>query len=385
MARSTPRLSPRTVFSRVTGNGVRDHFADHGATRYSFYGYGKVAARDGIDALLETRPDATNVVLPAYLPYGIVEPFREAGLEPRYYGCDRTLRPDVNRIEEILDSSTLAVMFVHYFGQPRSREEIDAIRDLAAAHDAYTIDDNAHSALSTLDGQLLGTFGDIGITSLHKTLPVPNGAVLFLGNDDLPKDALTRSAVRGRYTKADYRYCGRSFERLASVRPGFERTLSMLRRVRDRRSNGANGRVRAAAIEAEPEADPREIYESTKVPMSRLSMRVIDRTDPLEAIATRRANYRRWDRRVRELDGVEPVFESLAPGACPQYYPAIVDDPDDLGALSEVGKPWPPLPFEIRDDERFETENDLSTRLHTLSLHRGTGLDGTGGPVEDDP
>ncbi|MDL5362036.1 DegT/DnrJ/EryC1/StrS family aminotransferase [Halalkalicoccus sp. NIPERK01] len=378
MTRSTPRLSPRAVFGRARSDGIRAYFEGHGASRYSLYGYGKVAARDGIDVLLAERPEATNVVLPAYLPYGIVEPFREAGLEPRYYGCNRALRPDIDHIEDLLDPGTLAVMFAHYFGQPQSREDVAAITGLCEEYEAYTIDDNAHSALSTLDGRLLGTVGDVGITSLHKTLPIPNGAVLFFGNDDLPDEEATRSAVRDRYTKADYRYCARSFGRSVSGRPVLKQALSTVRWMNDRRPHKANGHVDTHDVEE----DPRAIYEATKVPMSRLSLHVLDRTDPADVIAARRANYRIWDREIRDLDGVEPVFESLSEGACPQYYPALVDDPDDLGPLSGTGKPWPPLPHEVRDEEAFATENALSTHLHTLPVHQGLDLrdrDGLGG------
>lgn len=358
------------MFGRRNPDGIRHYFEEHGATRYSFYGYGKVATRDGIDVLLEGRPDADNVVLPAYLPYGIVEPFREAGLEPRYYTCDRKLRPDIDGIEDALDSGTLAVMFVHYFGQPQRHEDIDAIRERCREHGAYTIDDNAHAPLSTLDGRLLGTFGDVGITSLRKVLPIPNGAALFVTNDELDTSALSRSSVREGYTKADYRYCARSFGRALSGRPVFKQALSAIRWTNGNGGDEAAGYVHKADIEA----DPRDIYDATKVPMSRLSMHVIDRIDPNRVIAARRANYRAWDRAIRDLEGVEPVYDSLSEGTCPQYYPAIVDDPDDLGALAGVAKPWPPLPREVRDEPEFETENYLSSHLHTLPLHQGLDL-----------
>ncbi|MFC6905073.1 DegT/DnrJ/EryC1/StrS family aminotransferase [Halalkalicoccus tibetensis] len=380
MTRSTPRLSPRTVFGRVRSASVREYLSEHGGARHSFYGYGKVAVRDGIDLLLEERPEATNVVLPAYLPYGIIEPFREAGLEPRYYGCDRGLRPDLDALEARLDSDSLAAMFVHYFGQPQARETIDAITELCSEYGAYTIDDNAHSVLSTLDDRLLGTFGDIGITSLRKTLPIPNGAALFLGNEALPADSLSRNEVRESYTRADYRYCARAFGRSMSGRPGFEQAISMLRWANDHRPYRTNGHVHKSDIEE----DPHEIYESTKVPMSRLSMHVIERTDPLDVIAARRANYRVWDRELRDLNGVEPVFDSLSEGTCPQYFPVIVDDPDDLGPLSSVAKPWPPLPYEIRDDGEFATENHLSTHLHTLPVHQGLDLRDLGPLLEEE-
>lgn len=379
MTRSTPRLSPRTVFARRKSDGIHAYFEDHGASRYSFYGFGKVAMRDGIDVLLDGKPDATNVVLPAYLPYGIVEPFREAGLEPRFYGCDRTLRPDTIRISELLDTASLAVMFVQYFGQPQSREDIATIRELSVEHNAYVIDDNAHSALSTLDGQLLGTFGDIGITSLRKTLPIPNGAALFLSNEELSDDFQGRSTVRSRYTKADYRYCARSFGRSVSGQPVLKQALSTVRWMDGKRPQKTNGEVHASEIED----DPHEVYNATKVPMSQLSKRVIDRIDPVNVIATRRANYRIWDREIRELDDVTPVFDALTPGACPQYYPVIVNDPTDLGVLSSVSKPWPPLPPDIRDNDEFETENYLSSHLHTLPVHQGLDLRGLGSFFED--
>lgn len=372
MTRSTPRLSPRTVFSRERSDDVRTYFEDHGVSRYSFYGYGKLAMRDGIDVLLAERPDATNVVIPAYLPFGIVEPFREAGLEPRFYDCDRLLRPNIDRIEALLDADSLAVMFVHYFGQPQSREDIASIEDCCAEYGAYLIDDNAHSALSTLDGRLLGAFGDIGITSLRKLLPIPNGAALFLTNEDLSDEQRTRSSIRERYTKADYRYCARSFGRSISGQPLLKQALSTIRWIDSQWSYKTNGQVHEGDIEE----NPREVYESTKVPISRLSMRVIDGVDPIDVIAARRANYRIWDREIRTLDGATPAFDSLDEGTCPQYYPVIVDDPNDLGALSSVAKPWPPLPFDVRDHEEFETENYLSAHLHTLPVHQGLDLRG---------
>ncbi|WP_122087989.1 DegT/DnrJ/EryC1/StrS family aminotransferase [Halalkalicoccus subterraneus] len=378
MARSTPKLGPTTVFSRRRAGNVRAYFEDRGAARYSFYGYGKVACRDGIDVLLEERPDADNVVLPAYLPYGIVEPFREAGLEPRYYTCDRELRPDIDGIEDVLDSGTLAVMFVHYFGQPQRRADIDAIRERCREYGAYTIDDNAHAPLSTLDDRLLGTFGDIGITSLRKMLPIPNGAALFVTNETLDERALSRASVRG-YTKADWRYCARSFGRVLSDQPVFKQALSTVRN-----GSGASESDRHVH-KSDLEEDPREIYEMTKVPMSRLALRVIDRTEPMGVIAARRANYRAWDRAVRDLSNVEPIFDSLSEGACPQYFPVIVEEPDELGPLAETAKPWPPLPYEIRDADGFGTENYLASHLHTLPVHQGLDLTGLEPLSADDP
>lgn len=354
---------------------MRSYLAEHGGSQYAFYGYGKVATRDGLDVLLAERPEAANVVLPAYLPHGIIEPFREVGLEPRYYRCDRRLRPNLEDVERLLDGESLAVMLTHYFGHPQPSEDVRAMRTLAENHEAFLIDDNAHAPLSTSGGQLLGTLGDIGITSLRKMLPIPNGALLFISNDSLSAEHLTRSAVRDRYTAHDYRYCARSLSRSISGYPGVRESLSLLRWIRDqtRRSTAM-----AAHKAADGGEDPREIYENAKGPMSRLARRVFDRTDPQRVIAARRANYRVWDRALRGLDGVEPVFSELPDGVCPQYYSVIVDDPNDLGPHRDVGAPWPPLPHEIRNDAEFATENYLASHLYTLPVHQGLDLKGLG-------
>lgn len=376
MPGSSPRLTVQAVFGRPRAGGIRTYLAEHGGSRFAFYGYGKVAMRDGLDVALANRSDTTNVVLPAYLPHGIIEPFREAGLEPRYYRCDRTLRPNVDDIEGLLDGESLAVVLTHYFGCPQPTGDIAAMRGLCEEYDAVLIDDNAHASLSTTgrDGRLLGTLGDLGITSLRKLLPIPNGAALFLSNPDLSEDRLARSGVHDGYTTGDYRYCVRSLGRSMGGRPVLKRTLSMLRWLRERRS-GTTAYDHKASVAA---ADPRAIYEAAKVPMSRLSHRVIDRVDPLAVIAARRANYRCWDRAIRDLDGIEPVFPSLSDGVCPQYYPILVEDPDDLGPLEGVATPWPPLPREIEDNDDFGTENHLATHLHTLPVHQGLDLRGLG-------
>lgn len=377
MPGSTPRLTARSVFGPPRADGLCEYLAEHGDARYAFYGYGKVAARDALDLLLAERPTADNVVLPAYLPHGIVEPFREAGVEPRYYRCDRTLRPEIGDIERLLDAGSLAIMLTHYFGQPQSADDTAAVRGLCEEYDAFLIDDNAHAPLSRSDGRLLGTSGDVGITSLRKLLPIPNGAVLFLPNETLADERLPRSGIRERYTADDWHYCARSLGRSISDFPGVRHALSTVRWLQDhrphtpgpdRKSVGATGTIE----------DPREIYEAAKVPMSRLSARVLDRVDPTRVIAARRANYRIWDRAIRDLDGIQPVFPSLPDGVCPQYYPVLVEDPDDRGPLDSVGAPWPSLPREVEDAPEFGTANHLATHLYTLPVHQRLDLKGLG-------
>lgn len=373
---SRPYLTPGSLLGERR-NGVLAHFAEHGIETCAFYGYGKVAVRDGID-LLRSAYDgtATNALLPAYLPDGIVEPFREAGLEPRFYRVTSELRPDLTDVRRLVDDGTLAVVAVQYFGLPLPERDVDALRACCDRRGAFLIDDSAHSALSTRDGRLLGSFGDLGITSLRKTLPVPNGAVLYITDDRLRNRTteLTRVGTRSRLTAEDGRFVVRSLCRAAACRPIARRSLSAFDEIRTRdRATGAvadGGRRSSSAEEAGPERDPAAIYEAAKVPMSRLTELVLERTNPERVIDARRSNYRAWLRVAETLDGIDPIAPSLPAGTCPQYFPALVKAPPPGGELAELAHSWLPLPGEVRDNERYSTANHLSTHLFPFPVHQ---------------
>lgn len=376
---SNPYLTPRSLLGEKR-NGVLAYFAEHGIETCAFYGYGKVAVRDGID-LLRSAYDgtATNILLPAYVPDGLVEPFREANLEPRFYRITSELRPDLPDVRRLADDDTLAIMAVQYFGLPLTESDVDALRACCDRHGAFLVDDSAHSALSARDGRLLGSFGDLGVTSLRKTLPVPNGAVLYITDERLRKRTteLTRVGTRSRLTAEDGRFVARSICRAAAHRPLVRRPLSALREVEpsdrtDHATAVADGGRRSASAtpDSRPERDPTAIYEAAKVPMSRLTELVLERTNPEGVIDARRSNYRAWLTTVEAVDGIDPIVSSLPAGACPQYFPALVETPPPGGDLADLAHPWPPLPGNVRDDERYSTANHFSSHLYPLPVHQ---------------
>lgn len=333
-------------------------FLDRHADEYRRYGTGKVALRDGLAGL--TSPGET-VLVPAYLPDAVVEPISDLGLDAEYYAVEPTLAPDFADLERRLDDGTAAVLSVNYFGFPTPG--FDELRSIVADADCYHVDDNAHAPLSLADGTLLGTRGHVGITSLWKAFPIPDGAVLYL-NDGRAIDAYQPSPAAGVRNGIDAADC------LFVLK-------SMLRSVLDER--GAVRRsidVLVAGSDHTPSvAPPRERYESGKHRMSKLSAAILDSVDPESVRCTRRENYRRWRRALAHREDLEILFETLPEGISPQVFPVRADRPGALRSeLEHCGvagvKTWPRLANAVREDPTYETATRLAREVVTLPVHQ---------------
>lgn len=356
------RTRPAPTVSRALGSAVEDdvlgHFEGSATPPTAFYGSGKAALRDAV-RLLDPGPDA-SVLLPSYLPDGVVEPFREAGLTVRFYRVDASLRPDVDDVEARVDDGTAAVVVAHYFGFPQDR--VDALRTLCARHDAALVADNAHAPLSRRGVDLLGTAADLGVTSFHKLFAVPDGAALLVPDEDLRerRDRLSLAGVADSYARRDAAFVARSA--LGAV-PGTSGDLPNPAAVLPGRGDE----------DTTAERDPRAIYRAAKTPLSKLSAQLLRRTPRHRPVARRRANARFWLGRLESVEGVQPVFESLPDGVCPQALPVVVDDPAGLASLSDewvkVCSPWPPLPAAVEDADDYGTANRLAGSLVRLPVH----------------
>ncbi|TKB53966.1 DegT/DnrJ/EryC1/StrS family aminotransferase [Ferrimonas aestuarii] len=77
-----------------------------------------------------------------------------------------TFNIDVDKIEDLINENTVAIMPVHVFGAACDIERIEAI---AAKHGLKVIYDAAHALGSTYKGKSLLSYGDVSATSLHGT------------------------------------------------------------------------------------------------------------------------------------------------------------------------------------------------------------------------
>ncbi|WP_049923647.1 DegT/DnrJ/EryC1/StrS family aminotransferase [Halopiger djelfimassiliensis] len=357
MIRNAPSLfdAPKPP-SAGESTGIKPFLEGH-ARAVTVYGSGKVALRDGLSGLVEP---GQNVLVPAYLPDAVVEPLSELGLESRYYAVEPTLAPDFVDLERRIDDDSVAVVSVDYFGFPQpGLEELSAI---AADYDCYHVDDNAHAPLSVDGETLLGTRGHLGVTSLWKLLPIPNGALLYL-NAEGAIDAYDPSPLAGVRDRIDAADC--RFVLAAAARKLFDTDGTLWRAlesvVADEGSSPAVG-------------GPAERYEDGKTRMSKLAATVVENADPAAVRTRRRENYRTWRRLLAPRDDLEIVFESLPPGICPQTFPvraerptAFLEELDDCGVGAHT---WPRLSRAVVDDSAYETATRLSREIVTLPVHQ---------------
>ncbi|MCU4924912.1 DegT/DnrJ/EryC1/StrS family aminotransferase [Halobacteria archaeon AArc-dxtr1] len=356
MITNTPPLSVWSLAaSEPTGF---ESFFDHHVEEKTYYGSGKVALRDGLDTVT-TRGE--NVLLPSYIPDAVAEPIRELGLEPRYYAVRRDFGANLADVESRIDDQTGAILSVNYFGFPQP--ELDAIAEIASDADCYHVDDNAHAPISVHEGQLLGTHGHLGITSLWKLLPVPNGALLYINDPEIAAQ-FTPSTVAGvsdRLGLHDYRFLLKSV-----VQDTLERNPSVRRSVDALVADSGLGEVPAS---------PTSRYEGGKRQMSVLTRRVLADADRRSIRDRRRRNFQSWQRLAASRDDVEPVVESLPDGICPQVFPIYARDVTTL--LAELERrgvdgahTWPRLSNRVDGNPTYEVANSLSEEVVVLPVHQ---------------
>lgn len=333
-------------------------FVEQYADDYWRYGSGKVALYDGLGAVSRA---GDNVLVPAYLPDAVVEPFHDRGLEPRFYAVQTDLTPDFDDLQSTIDDRTAAVLSVDYFGFPQPAQ--DGLAELAADHDCYHVDDSAHSPFSVHDGTLLGTRGDIGVTCLWKQLPIPNGALLYLSNDEVAErfEPGPYEGVNERYDRRDLRYV------LSSVASDLLASSTTVKQSVDALVAGGHDEAAVAA--------PGDRYEAAKRPMSKLSQRVIADADPQAIRDRRRENYRTWLTQLEDHPDLRPLYDDLPAGICPQVVPVYADDPDRIRRqLADAGvgdvHTWPRLSETVLEDPAYETAARLSRHVVTLPVHQ---------------
>ena len=95
-----------------------------------------------------------------------------------------SLTIDCAKLESLIDKKTVAIMAVHYGGEPCRMKEIT---HLAKKYNLMTIEDCAHTQLTDYHGTKLGMWGDIGCFSFEekKGMTTGDGGMLVTKNADI--------------------------------------------------------------------------------------------------------------------------------------------------------------------------------------------------------
>ncbi|MBI5753344.1 MAG: DegT/DnrJ/EryC1/StrS family aminotransferase [Hydrogenophilales bacterium] len=150
---------------------------------------GSAANLVGVGALFfkKERPlqRGDEVIVPAISWSTTYYPLQQYGLRLRFVDVELdTLNLDVSKLEAALTPKTRMVMAVSILGNPAA---LDVMRAFCDKHGLYLFEDNCESMGATLNGQLTGTFGDIGTFSsfFSHHIATMEGGVVVTDNTEL--------------------------------------------------------------------------------------------------------------------------------------------------------------------------------------------------------
>jgi CDP-6-deoxy-D-xylo-4-hexulose-3-dehydrase len=114
-----------------------------------------------------------------------VNPILQFGAVPVFVDVDiATHNIDVTKIEAAITPKTKAIMLAHSLGNPFN---LKVILEICKKHHLWLIEDNCDSLGSRYNGQLTGTFGDIGTLSFYPAhhITMGEGGAVFTNNAEL--------------------------------------------------------------------------------------------------------------------------------------------------------------------------------------------------------
>jgi 8-amino-3,8-dideoxy-alpha-D-manno-octulosonate transaminase len=124
-----------------------------------------------------------EVIIPAFGWFSNYYAVIHVGALPVFADIDDSLGLDPDDFERKITPRTKAVMVVHYQGGPARMDRISAI---ARAHGIAIIEDCCQAFGGSFQDKLLGTWGDIGLTSFNcvKMLTAGEGGLLWTDNEE---------------------------------------------------------------------------------------------------------------------------------------------------------------------------------------------------------
>lgn len=136
------------------------------------------SGRGALHAILKAS-NRRKAVVPAYTCKAVVEACLLAGMDIAYVEVEPDgFNMDVTQLEREIDSSCVVVA-THQFGYPC---DIRRIVEIARLHGARVVEDAAAAIGTRVDGQHVGTFGDVAFFSFDSTkminVPMKAGAII---------------------------------------------------------------------------------------------------------------------------------------------------------------------------------------------------------------
>ena len=320
---------------------VRPHSAPPpfplGESCCALFACGRHALWHGVQALGLGPGDVALV--PAYNCGTEIEALVQAGLSCRFYEASQTLEPDEAELDSLLQDDVRALFVIHYLG---FAQRVDRWRRWCDERGILLIEDCAQAWLSTLDGRPLGSFGDLAIFSIYKTLGLADGGALVSRLTPSPPPA------------------GRHLGAAPTARKHMAWLMARVAGV-DRLVSHFEARRQPTLALGNPATGP-----------SLLTRFLLPRLATPGAALRRRANYAALLDEFRER--VPPPFATLPEGVCPLAFPletrGTSDIAERLEASGVVARPLWPIVHPLLPIARFPGAAAWRSRFVVLPVHQ---------------
>ncbi len=308
-----------------------------GHNNIRYFSFGRHALSEGL--VISGIKEGDKVLLPGFICKDLLASINSIGAVPLYYEVDKKLKICIAP-EDLPDAK--AILAVNYFGFP---QDLPPFREYCKHTGAILIEDNAHGLFSQdEDGRYLGTRGDIGIFSLRKTIPMPNGAALVVNNPNIACKLKPQISFNGKYEPASFKI-KQGLRRLVPLigATSIQSVISCVRCFRKMRTG----------CEIYPSMpDDEYILPAQVAPCANL-FSYLSSVDIAEEKVRRRELYILIDKLLKH-SGCKPVFETLPEHAVPYCYPFYAK-PSEISMIKTILKKqslqcfqWSDLPEAVK-------------------------------------
>ncbi|MFN2185742.1 MAG: DegT/DnrJ/EryC1/StrS family aminotransferase [Anaerolineae bacterium] len=288
----------------------------------SYVANGRAALGLAIRRLRQMAKDGRDgVLLPAYLCHSMIQPFREQGLRIGFYPVASDLSIDPADVSERIDTTTLAVLWMHYFGfgQP-----LDLLSPLAKDHPHVAIiDDRTHMLGTDLLAAEMRSSAAVHVYSARKWGPFPDLGLVIWPKAPAASEPLSGLMDGGYdFSFVFWRFVGvvlRTLYFAFPVEPLRGQSLSSFRRAEDR----LDRRVRVCQASA-------------------ISRFLWHHWQWADACRIRRANFRYLLERWAATDA-SPLCGELPDSVCPLGFPIRTADRERLRQRLIAHQIFPPV------------------------------------------
>lgn len=137
-------------------------------------------------------PKGSEVIIPAVTFPTVFNVIPQCGLIPVVVDCEvGTYNINLDKLEQAVGPKTKAIIAVHALGNPVDMPRLMRMVNKASARmrgqKIWVIEDNCDGFGTTLNGQMMGSFGDISFTSTHAAHIITTGVggIVFTDNPRL--------------------------------------------------------------------------------------------------------------------------------------------------------------------------------------------------------